>query len=554
MPLLFITLGTILANNISIQKVAITDTNRTAKTANIRFSISWEHSWRDSINWDAAWIFIKFREPKDSIWHYRHLTLSANGSNNPGTGTASMKFAFSADNKGVFYYRQGIGDGTIKMDSVKLSWNYGADNVSVIDSVEVKVFATEMVFVPTGNYCLGDGNGTSTSPAAFQMKSAPNNFAVITNNWSPVINTVNGTVYGDDATISNGIRISGLSGIDITGDTIAEYPNFPTGYRSFYCMKYPVSQGQYADFLNTLSIRDTSDFLYSNNAVSYKSLNKKYRTALQTLDPFFVSIPTDLQRYTIVFDSLNEKYNVSRPDRALGIVYTNSTAYYLSFSDWSALRPISEMEFEKACRGPLPPVYKTGIGYYNSQISDTSSNWFGFDWPWGNDTSIAKNTFSDSYSILQYSGIENGTEYFTNYNIYKRYINPIYSNFNSGNTITFSGGDGGNGPYRVGIFANDSSTRISSGATYYGIMDFGKNVTQYAVTAGNQYSRTFSYINHGDGFLNYLGYPDNNEFFTGNSASVSNLYIPKQGAVSDRSVNYIGYHGFRCVRTAPSDN
>jgi hypothetical protein len=107
-------IGKIMANNISIQKVAIVDTNRTAKTVNIRFNISWENSWRDNVNWDAAWIFIKFRQPKDSIWRYRHLTMSATG-NNTGSGNTSMKFAIPDDKKGAFYYRQSNGFGTMEL-------------------------------------------------------------------------------------------------------------------------------------------------------------------------------------------------------------------------------------------------------------------------------------------------------------------------------------------------------------------------------------------------------------------------------------------------------
>jgi len=42
----------------------------------------------------------------------------------------------------------------VKMDSVKLNWNYGLDLVTAIDSVEIKVFATEMVYVPNGSFAL----------------------------------------------------------------------------------------------------------------------------------------------------------------------------------------------------------------------------------------------------------------------------------------------------------------------------------------------------------------------------------------------------------------
>ncbi|MFN3300902.1 MAG: hypothetical protein ACK41Z_11995 [Sediminibacterium sp.] len=548
------------ANNISIQKVAITDTNKTAKTAAIRFNISWENSWRDAINWDAAWIFVKFRRPQDSVWRYKHMTMSASG-NNTGTGTATMKFAIPDDRKGAFYYRSGIGSGNIKMDSVKLVWNYGADSVSVIDSVEVKVFATEMVYVPQGNYSLGDGNGKEKSQYSFQIKSAPYNFVTITDKWSPLVNIMVNINDGgsDDATLyKDGIRISGLEGLDINNDKVADLPDFPTGYRAFYCMKYPVTQGQYADMLNTLSLRDSTlpSWMQSNDTTRLKKINPKYKAALQNLDPFYYNLPNDLQRHTISLDSTEAKYFVSRPDRAFGRGQTN---YYESYSDWAALRPMSEMEYEKAARGPLPPMYKAPKqGNFFPSVSDTTSNWSGFDWAWGNDTTLARESNmygNNAFSTLSFSGNENGTESFSNYNVFKRYINPI-GNAGAMMNGSTSGGDGGSGPFRVGIFATDTSSRISSGATYYGIMDFSKNVAQYSVSAGSTRSRTFSYKKNGDGILNYQGQPDQNEFFVqsnnGPMIGGGTLYISKQREVSNRQT-FSNFTGFRSVRTAPAD-
>lgn len=542
------------ANNISIQKVAISDTNRTAKTAAIRFNISWDNSWRDEVNWDAAWIFVKYRRPQDSVWRYRHMTMSQTG-NSAGSGSTSMKFAVPDDRKGAFYYRSGIGSGNIKMDSVKLFWNYGADSVSVIDSVEVKVFATEMVYVPQGNYSLGDGNGTQKSSYSFQIKSAPNNFVTITDKWSPLVNImVNINDNGiDDATLhKDGIRISGLGGLDINNDKVADHPDFPTGYRSFYCMKYPVTQGQYADMLNTLSLRDSTlpSWMQSYDTLKLKKINPKYKAALQNLDPFFYNTPNDLQRHTISLDSNEAKYLVSRPDRAFGKGQIN---FYESFSDWAALRPLTEMEYEKAARGPLPPIFKKIGGNYNETPSDTTKSWTGFEWAWGNDTSFARTHQGSAYE-LEYSGPEDGTEYFSNYTISRRYLNPVRSS--AGPYVIydsyFRGGDGGSGPFRVGIFASDTSSRISSGATYFGIMDFSKNVAQYAVSVGDSRSRSFSYKKNGDGILNYLGYSDQNEFFNGTFLAGRGQYIIKQREVSNRELNS-NFTGFRSVRTAPAD-
>lgn len=524
------------SNGITVQKVSLTDTNRVAKTVRVKFNISWENSWRDSINWDAAWIFIKYREPKDSVWRYRHMTLSPSG-NDAGVGTASMKFAFPSDNKGVFYYRQSIGSGKVKMDSVKLSWNYGLDQVTSIDSVEIKVFATEMVYVPNGSFCIGDGNGTNRSTNSFQLKNAPNNFVSITDKWSPLVNTyngINGSSGNDDAILySSGIRISGLDGLDVTGDKVSEYPDFPTGYRSFYAMKYEVSQGQYADFLNALSLRDSVNFNNYVDTSKLKKLNAKRKIALQNLDPFYNSIPIDVQRHTVSLDTLELKYIVTRPDRSFG---KGNSGYYASYSDWAALRPMSELEYEKACRGPLPPAMGRN----------------GFEWAWGNDASDSAG-YMLSQNLLNYSGIENGTEVFSNYNVYKRYVIP-------NNGYGTLGGDGGTGPYRVGIFATDTSSRILSGATYYGIMGMSKGVSHLLVGFNSTTTRTMSYKKHGDGILNAQGNSDSNEFVNMPS-NMPGMWIEMQSKQQGASISQrgnmganSGNTGFRSVRTAPSDN
>jgi len=135
-------------------------------------------------------------------------------------------------------------------------------------------------------------------------------------------------------------------------------------------------------------------------------------------------------------------------------------------------------------------------------------------------------------------------------------VNPIYSGGTNHGTLSAET-DGGDGPYRVGIFATDTSSRISSGATYYGIMDFSKNINQYFVSLGSQTSRTLSYKKNGDGYLNVYGNSDQNEFFNQSSNGMmagGSMYIFKQGTVSSRQNNYPNLASFRSVRSAPSDN
>ena len=57
---------------------------------------------------------------------------------------------------------------------------------------------------------------------------------------------------------------------------------------------------------------------------------------------------------------------------------------------------------------------------------------------------------------------------------------------------------------RVGAFAKTSSSRISSGASYYGAMEMTGNLWEITVTSANIQGRNFSGL-HGDGVLTFDG-------------------------------------------------
>ena len=69
---------------------------------------------------------------------------------------------------------------------------------------------------------------------------------------------------------------------------------------------------------------------------------------------------------------------------------------------------------------------------------------------------------------------------------------------------------------RCGALATASSTRTSSGATFYGIMEMSGNVMELCVYAGNATGRSFTGL-HGDGVLSATA-----ESNTANWPSVAN--------------------------------
>lgn len=93
--LLAIIPSTLLANDTSADRVYWDKKNDKAN-----FSLSWESSWKNSTNHDAAWVFIKINYPDAG---YQHMKLSNTGHtllNNENSPKA--KLVVPADRGGVF--------------------------------------------------------------------------------------------------------------------------------------------------------------------------------------------------------------------------------------------------------------------------------------------------------------------------------------------------------------------------------------------------------------------------------------------------------------------
>ncbi|MFC1704449.1 formylglycine-generating enzyme family protein [Candidatus Omnitrophota bacterium] len=432
----------VFANLLNISNVALIPST-TAGAAIVEFDISWENSWRNSVNHDAVWVFVKYKT-KTEDW--AHASLTTSGINpsgySRGTGTTiSIDVAHlgGSTRKGCFISRTNVGYGTVDTDDIQLLWDYNTDGVSDTDVIdEIKVLGVEMVYIPEGNFIIGDGNGSGESTYAFHVAS-DSGVHITSDSASDVVADSGGL---DDATlVVDGIGIDGDDGLDIDNNGIwalfggTDNLYFPTGWQDSYMMKYEISQGQYSDFLNLLPDAQAAN-RYDNST---------YGT----------------YRYTIDTD-----YSVDREDRACVYLSWMDTA---AFCDWAALRPMSELEFEKAARGTDASV----LGEY----------------AWGNSSINGAEAGEISESP------ERGSEQITDAD-----ANACYS------TVSFTSGDSGSGPLRVGIFAESSTNRVTSGASYYGVMELSGNVWEMAVSLGGDSGRR--YRGEGDGTLHSTGNSD----------------------------------------------
>ncbi len=393
--------GSLLANNITVTNVTVL--NAANGLADIRFDLSWDNSWHNSwtenggsltvTNWDAAWVFVKFRS---SGGHWQHAILNASGQVATGGTQIDLGTNMAGQPVGAFVHRSADGNGTLNCTAMSLKWNYAATGLGGTNAVDVSVFAIEMVYIPQGAFYLGSGG---TEYGAFYTGTNPAQPYQITSEAAITVGT-NGLNYQN---------VSGRSG-DMAGLIPAA---FPKGYNAFYLMKYEISQGQYTDFLNLLD-PGLANTYFINAYGSYR--NTISRT--------------------------NLLYTCDAPDRACNYISWQDLAVYLK---WAALRPMDELEYEKACRGPLSPVPN--------------------EYPWGDTLITAMNGFNG----VDGSGTETAT--------------PTNANANV---------SGIGGPVRVGIFATVTSARRDAGAGYYGVMNLGDNLTELAVSVGDIYGRAFT--------------------------------------------------------------
>ena len=405
------------ANNVQI-------TGTTVVGSNITFDIAWNNSWNASVapaNWDAVWVFIKYQDCNTKLWSHVNLNVAGHSTVSP------LQVDTVNDNKGVFIRRSAVGGGNISATSVTLSMNLPAGTYNF------KVFGIEMVNVPQGAFQLGDGLSD------FKFNS----------------------ITIDAVAQANGLTQAQLE----TSYAIALPNTFPMGFNAFYCMKYEISQEQYSDFLNTLTFTQQKNHVVTDPisaAGSYAMYTGfQYRNGLSIVTPGFNgAIPAifGCDATTGTPNGINDGQNIAMNN----IGYLDLSAYL----DWSALRPMTELEFEKTCRGPEARI----VGAF----------------PWGSTdiTAASSSLLNNAFLASETSSttVNNGM--------------CVYNTANVGTTF---------GPLRVGALATGASGRLSSGAAYYGAMDMGGNLWERVIGAYNAGSSAFNGT-LGDGELTSTGF------------------------------------------------
>ncbi len=470
----------LVGNNIQISNCALVEANAAENYVMVQFDLSWENSWRTTsapYNFDAAWIFIKYKKTTDVDVQWGHATLGQDGNSIP-SGFDFYIGETDGINKGIFIYRDtdNTGSGTVSLTDIKLRWDYGEDGLPDNEEVDFNVFGIEMVFIPEGSFSVGDGTSNNVRGQLHRANNESVPFPIT----SEGAITLGGTSYNN---MGNN-NTDGMWVVDDFNSTTTKTldAGFPKGYRAFAIMKHSITQQAYVDFLNSISrnqqnTRTTTDLSspitnVSNRFVMSGGQIMVDRNGIRCDATIPANVPV-----TFYCDYNSNGIGGENGDGQHIACNWINWADVSAFLDWAALRPITELEFEKACRGDQTPVAD--------------------EYAWGN-------TQLDNVNyILANPGMAN--EYISN---------P--STGNTGNALHIDSPITPEGPARVGIFATGSSSRPNAGASYYGVMGLSGNVWKRVISIGNQTGRNFT-GQHGDGNLSSAG-NSNQNYWPGTNA------------------------------------
>ena len=77
------------ANDLKVTNVRLGPRDTGAKTLSVFFDISWQNSWRNKINHDAAWIIVRLQDVNVASSEKKLCPLFASGLNPNGTAVGS---------------------------------------------------------------------------------------------------------------------------------------------------------------------------------------------------------------------------------------------------------------------------------------------------------------------------------------------------------------------------------------------------------------------------------------------------------------------------------
>lgn len=406
------------ASDIAIENV---EWNKDPLQYKVKFTITWNNSWRNEKNYDAAWLFLKYVSTANPPAGYRHAKLMNNGHRllmNHINGCPNPTIETPQDRIGIFIYPSSTWRGAIRW-TIELALDTAILREPNFATTSRSLFAygIEMVQIPQGPFTIGEAD-TAAAWRNYGLflsdgNGRPGGLKRITSEKEIKVGRAKGDLYYNSQTAI------------YHGDQKGVIPvSFPKGYNSFYIMKYETTQGQYVAFLNCIS--------YGATTARANFAGRDYYT----------------YRGSIFLDK--DQYIARSPNRPCNFFSWDDACAY---ADWAGLRPMTELEFEKACRGPQQPIAG--------------------EFPWN----------TNNKNNLQ--------------RIVSRDDELVFTNDIKESELT-------------------DNNRDQFGASYYWVMDLAGSLWERCVTIGDSTGRSFK-GSHGDGVLAPFGFASNADWPKGST-------------------------------------
>jgi formylglycine-generating enzyme required for sulfatase activity len=299
----------IIASDIKVTDVTFNDADSSIMT-----TVSWSNAWNNEKNHDAAWLFFKAKNRRGQVNHitFDRLRPELAESNTPIT------MEISSDNVGLFLYAYETYRGSITA-IIRIKVPSGEAWNALKQLQEVGAFGIEMVYIPEGPFVLGEPGTAYLKYGGLYTSDHEGNptglFRITSEEYEIPVGPVEDALYYQAET-------------GYEGDREGPIPKtFPKGYKAFYIMKYEPTQGQYVDFLNTLSEQQSQHRANFGGKGYYR-----HRGSIRIEE---------------------NEYVADNPERPCNYMSWDDA---MAYADWAGLRPMTEFEYVKASRGPLEPV------------------------------------------------------------------------------------------------------------------------------------------------------------------------------------------------------
>ncbi len=282
------------------------------------FTLQWDNAWNTAKNHDAAWVFLKFSRTGSSPRHAYLLKDGVKVITDHSNKNTKFSVKISEDQTGFFIHPAERFRGKVHL-TIRVNLDMQRiGNPGSSTGLSLLAHGIEMVHIPSGSYFLGEADtATARQFQSFYLSDAEGKHAGLfeMKNEDQEITVGKGSLYYN----ATEPQYQG----DMKGTITKE---FPKGVKGFYCMKYELTQGQYAEFLSSLSPQQ--------NTVRVNTAGSMYY----------------LQRGSIKLHG--SSYVAEFPNRPCNFISWDDA---MAYADWAALRPMTELEFTKAARGTERP-------------------------------------------------------------------------------------------------------------------------------------------------------------------------------------------------------